>query len=74
MKTYGALISISGALRGGGETQVRHYERSLENLKMEALSVLIDLISSDDAVVALGVFSFVVGALAVSSVLLLGVS
>ena len=74
MKTGGALISISGASRGEGETQVRRYERSLENLKMKARSVLIDLISSDDAVVALGVFSFVVGALAVSSVLLLGVS
>ncbi|WP_325435881.1 hypothetical protein [Pseudomonas nitroreducens] len=41
---------------------------------MKTLSALIDLIGSDDAVVALGVFSLVVGALAVSSVLLLGVS
>ncbi|MCP1651551.1 hypothetical protein [Pseudomonas nitroreducens] len=41
---------------------------------MKALSALIDLISGDDAVVALGVFSLVVGALAVSSVFLLSVS
>ncbi|MFS2123627.1 hypothetical protein [Pseudomonas sp. Pseusp97] len=41
---------------------------------MKALSALVSLISSDDAVVALGVFSLVAGALAVSSIFLLGVS
>lgn len=41
---------------------------------MKALSALVDLISGDDAVVALGVFSLVAGALVVSSVLLVGVS
>ncbi|WP_440466988.1 hypothetical protein ACKI1H_27765 [Pseudomonas sp. YH-1] len=41
---------------------------------MKAMSALVDLISSNDAVVALGVFSLIAGAFAVSSVLLLGVS
>ncbi|MFV3334270.1 hypothetical protein ACNFIA_25350 [Pseudomonas sp. NY15437] len=41
---------------------------------MKALFELVDLISGDDAVVALGVFSLIAGALTVAAVLLIGMS
>lgn len=74
LETAGTLISISRSPSEEGETWLRRNERYLEDLKMKVLSALVDRIGSDDAVVALGVFSLVAGALVVSSVLLLGIS